>query len=775
MKKLLAILLAMLMMLTACSKPMEEIQEPENPGTEGSSVPEEPFEPKEIDPESLEYLRENFPKIDGSTSLIPLEAGIRAEIFGKTMEEATKDVVHTSTWGSFYELVRGNVDMVFSCPVSEEQRQSAAELGVTFEEIPVAYEGFVFVVNANNPVDVLTQQQLRDIYSGKITNWKEVGGNNAEIIAYQRNNDSGSQNYMIEFMGDVPLMDAPKEGRPSSMVGLMDAIAKNDNAENAIGYSVYAYAADMYDGGDGIKFIKVDGAEVNKNNMANGTYPLLGYNYAVFNSEEPEDSPVRKLVEWILSDEGQLTVAESGYVTVRDIGYDYAEKTFEKYEGIGAGNVSANAEVPSFEYIHGAGYIPLEIKTHTDGTETYYLDVLIDKELEAEVNEFICESIKTANEKIPQMREDLEDYKNKGAGAHIPMDSEYALYGPYRDIVYKKGQPASCYVSAKNGYLSVAVTMDYLDNEYIEGGWLNYHTEAAVWDMKTGKRLSTEELFREGTDIAEIMGEYMTLAMYQPMDDLGNYYKIKNEFVAMPKEGWCMTADHVFFDYDNPYFEGGAMLGTDTFLDKYMVTSVPNDMEGYFTEIEPVKFFRDGERNIIYQKLEKSEEEALKYIPGFGYAILCDEYKYADKINKSITDYAEKYFSPEAIGKELGIEKPEDYSGSWHFMEAEILGDKYFLVMSSDMESFGTKHSFRYELEKSPTQIFNIETGKRIEFSDMLTKTGKQRAKAEGWDKYDIIENFYLNYATNEITVTFINRGNFDYVTVVLNEEDIKW
>ena len=735
---------------------------------------EEPEEPKEADPESLEYLRENFPKIDGSTSLIPLEAGIRAEIFGKTFEEAKKDVNHTTSWGSLYELVRGNVDMVFSVPLSEEQREGPKNEGIELEEVPVAYEGFVFVVNANNPVDVLTQEQLRDIYSGKITNWKQVGGNNAEIIAYQRNRDSGSQNFMLEFMGDVPLMDAPEEARPSSMVGLMDAIAVNDNAENAIGYSVYAYAADMYGGGDGIKFIKVDGAEVNKNSMANGTYPLLGYNYAIFNAEEPKDSPVRKLVEWILTDEGQLAVAKAGYVTVRDIGFEYEEKTFEKYEGIGAGVIFDETEIPSYEYTLGEGYIPLEIKTHPDGTETYYLDALTDKELEAEVNEFICESIKEAKKRMKQMKADLEASDNSGSSSKtIPAESGYDLWGPYRDAVYKKGQPAACYVSAKNGYLSVAVTMDYMDFDYNEGVWLNYHAETAVWDIESGKRLSTEELFYGRTDIAKVLNEYMTLAVYQPADDLGSYYRIKEEFVSMPKEGWSMTADHVFFDFDNPYFDGGVMLETDTFLDAYMVTSKPNDMEGYFTELEPVKYFRNGDRNIIYQKLEESEEEALQYIPGFGYAVLRDVYKYSDKINKSITDCAEKFFSPEAIGKELGIEKPEDYSGGWHFINAEILGDKYFLVMSDDMKSFEGKNSTKYELKKSPTQIFNIETGRRIVFSDMLTKTGKKRAKAEGWDEYDIIENFRLD--GTDITVNFVDRDNFNHITVVLNEEDINW
>ncbi|MBR3952706.1 MAG: substrate-binding domain-containing protein [Oscillospiraceae bacterium] len=769
MKRIITILLAVLMVLAACSDPAKEPQEPQKPGTEESSAneepepakPEEPEEPPAEAPAHLDYLRKDFPIIDGSTSLIPLEAGIRAAIFGKTIAEATKDVSHTSTWGSFYELVRGKVDLVFSCPVSEEQRQSAKELGITFEEIPVAYEGFVFVVNAKNPVEVLTQEQLRDIYSGKITNWKEVGGNDAEIIAYQRNRDSGSQNYMLEFMGEVPLMDAPTEGRPSSMVGLMDAIAMNSNAENAIGYSVYAYAADMYSGGDGIKFIKVDGAEVNKNNMANGSYPLLGYNYAVFNSDEPEDSNVRKLVDWMISDEGQLAIAKAGYVTVRDIGFDYSEEKFEIYEGTGTGKVSVNEKVPSFEYTLGEGYIPLELKKYPDGTETYYLNDLADKNLEAEINDFIFESIKICKEKMPQMKEELETAgKSQAATKRIPMESGYELYGPYRDIVYKKGQPASCYVSAKNGYLSVAVTMDYLDLSYYEEGWLNYHTEAAVWDMETGKRLSTEELFREGTDIAEILGEYMTLAIYQPVDDLGAYYNIKGEFASMPKEGWCMTADNIFFDYDNPYFEGGAMLETDTFLDKYMVTSVPNDMEGYFAELSPVKYFRNGDRNIIYKKVEEDSE---KYGAAFGYAILRDAYKHSEKINKAAEKYVKENFSFEALSNN----GEKDFYKYWDFPAAKVLGDKYFIIIGESLREGGILLN-----DKTPTQIFNIETGKRIEFSDMLTKSGRKRAKAEGWAEYDEIKDFGLY--EGKITVVF-GKGATQTETVILAEEDIKW
>lgn len=267
--------------------------------------------------ELARILVTDLPKMDGSTSTIPLEGGVRAALFGITQEEAEMQVVHSTTYGSFDNLLNGTCDVIFSTPISKEQEKAAKEKEIELELVPIVKEAFVFVVNAKNPIDSLTEEQIKDIYSGKITNWKEVGGNDAEIVAYQRNETSGSQNYMKMFMKDSELMAPTTELLPASMVGLMDAIAVYDNAENAIGYSVYAYAADMYGNGDEIKFIKVNGIEPTKETMEKGEYPLLNYNYAIFNKNLPEDSSTRLLVEWILTNAGQEAMKKAGYIPVK--------------------------------------------------------------------------------------------------------------------------------------------------------------------------------------------------------------------------------------------------------------------------------------------------------------------------------------------------------------------------------------------------------------------------------------------------------------------------
>lgn len=137
------------------------------------------YEPTQEELERANYLaqilRKNLPKMDGSTSTIPLEAGILSSLFDLSSEAAEASVVHSTTYGSFDNLMDNKCDIIFSTPLSKAQYNTAKSKNIELEVVPVVYEGFVFVVNASNPVDTLTQQQLKDIYSGKITNWKEVG------------------------------------------------------------------------------------------------------------------------------------------------------------------------------------------------------------------------------------------------------------------------------------------------------------------------------------------------------------------------------------------------------------------------------------------------------------------------------------------------------------------------------------------------------------------------------------------------------------------------
>ena len=697
--------------------------------------PEPSDEPETAGPEHLSYLREDFPLIDGSTSLIPLEAGIRAEIFGKTIEEATLDVSHSTTWDSFRNLLAGEVDMIFSVDLSEQQWETADKEGVSLEAIPVAYEGFVFVVNAKNPVDVLTQQQLRDIYSGKITNWKEVGGNDAEIIAYQRNEDSGSQNYMIDFMGEVPLMDAPTSARLGSMGAIVDAVALNDYGENSIGYSVYAYAADMYENGDKLKFIKVDGAEVSKNSMAKGEYPLLGYNYAVYNSEEPADSPVRKLVEWMLSDEGQLAIAKAGYVTLRDVGFDYSTEKFGKYQGTGTGVPKPeNYERPNFMYLlkESPEYISLEVGTHPDGTETYYMNgFLKNKELENEINAFILENVKKLEAEYDEFSAEIEAIGGNGEWKNYQKGFSWPYYN-----AHNREQKTACIVKIKNGYLSVAVTLPYF-YAVQDGEDLFYDTETAVWDIISGKRLSLEELFYEGVDIDEVLNNFMnTEGLGQGMTEFNVLYDMKSDFMGLTDEGdWHIDLDRLYFDYGNRYFYQSPGIDISN-LWEAMVTEQPRSMENCFNDLEQIKYIATPDFRTKKGILEDKPEYTELYW-NLEYELLDEKYyPAAEKINKQVETYLKKYFTREAVIKYFKNEKnyeitEEDYPFVFDSWYVYSIGHKYVLFDGQSYELFpgdGTEISY----DKDAYLLFNIETGERLFWKDILTE-----------EKLELAENMY--------------------------------
>jgi ABC-type phosphate transport system substrate-binding protein len=288
-----------------------------------------------------------FPIIDGSTSTIRLDAAIRAYYSGTTIDEEYYDVKHSKTFESFEKLLEKKVDIVLSVPLSKEQRESVPKDFKLAEE-KVALEGFVFLINPENPVKSLTSEQIRDIYSGKITNWKDVGGDDAEIIAYQRNKDSGSQTYMTEFMGKTPLAAAPQERVPAEMGYMITLLSSYDNSKYAIGYSVYSYAAEKQISVGNIDLLAVDGIAPSRKTFEDGSYPLLSATYAFYNKDN-ENPRVKEVVDFITSDKGQKVVADAGYYPVKKISLP---KDFVPYEAKGTGKAKPDdyKPVPYFSY-----------------------------------------------------------------------------------------------------------------------------------------------------------------------------------------------------------------------------------------------------------------------------------------------------------------------------------------------------------------------------------------------------------------------------------------
>ncbi|MBQ8327477.1 MAG: substrate-binding domain-containing protein [Lachnospiraceae bacterium] len=528
-------------------------------------------EPIEDIPSQDEELVAEFPRMDGSTSAIPLEAGLRSELYDISYYEALSQVSHTTTHQSFDRLLYAETDLIFSVPLSEDQLNKASSLGVTIEMEPVAKEGFVFVVNANNPVDSLTQEQIRKIYSGKITNWKEVGGNDAPILAYQRNVDSGSQNYMTEFMGDVPLMKPVTTNIPGGMGAMMDAVASYNNAENAIGYSVYSYAAQMYANQNEIKFIEIDGIKPSKATMADGTYPLLSCTYVMYKSNHSRSDELAELVEWMTSEEGQKAVLACGYIPVMDM---EIPDNYLPYEAVGTGIEKALDYKPSNIFAYSGDlsnyydfeYEPAIFKSFekpiikpTNKITGLTINFLKDTELQDEIND-----------KIKDMFQKLDQYAldNPEMIFYTSTYPRYYRYDKQIDIHIKNG-----YMSILIGYPINMMELGYDDGFGFAGFDFYQYCETLCYDLIEGKQIEKfSDLFYQDEEFVPIINNALSNNM--SLFCLDNEKMV--EFLGVDFSGLLgseqnkFTLNSIYFNEDSPYFQIPVLY---TFNDELMMDS----------------------------------------------------------------------------------------------------------------------------------------------------------------------------------------------------------
>lgn len=264
------------------------------------------------------FTRENLPQLDGSTSTVPLAQAMCAVLLGEDLDQVA-DLVHFNrTTQSYRNLMDGQADLLLAAEPSAEVR-SELEAGGNYEMTPFATDALVFVVNRDNPVDNLTREQVQKIYTGEITNWSQVGGQDMAIVPFQRNQEAGSQTMFEKLvMAGLPLMDPPTSWTSDSMSGLLQAIREYDNTPAAIGYTVYYYANDM-EMAQGLKVLSIDGVKPSADAIRAGDYPFLNPYYVTIHQARSQDDPARILYNWILSPDGQKLVELEGYVPVTEM------------------------------------------------------------------------------------------------------------------------------------------------------------------------------------------------------------------------------------------------------------------------------------------------------------------------------------------------------------------------------------------------------------------------------------------------------------------------
>lgn len=267
-------------------------------------------------------FNKEMPKIDGSTSTYPFTQAVYGMLFRNGQTHPEFPLKHSKSHASYQRLINGEIDILFASvyPASDILKM-AEEKGVELELIPIAYDAMIFFTNKDNPAEGLTKEQITNIYvNDTYDNWSQVGGSDALMYPYCRNNDSGSHAQMEKhFLGENEIHPEVQKETSYTMSNVLTDVmgAKTENPLGyALGYSIYYYYHNMfyfYPVEEELKLLKIDEVAPTDETIADGTYPLSNNTYVVLRKDEPKDSPARKMAEFMLSEAGQVCVENAGY------------------------------------------------------------------------------------------------------------------------------------------------------------------------------------------------------------------------------------------------------------------------------------------------------------------------------------------------------------------------------------------------------------------------------------------------------------------------------
>ena len=255
---------------------------------------------------SLLSLSANAQRIKGSDTVLPV-AQQTAERFMNQHPDARVTVTGGGTGVGISALMDNTTDIAMaSRPIKFSEKMKTKEAGQEVDEVIVAYDALAVVVHPSNPVKQLTRQQLEDIFRGKITNWKDAGGNDAPIVVVGRESGSGTRSAFEELL---KLEDMCKYSNELDSTGAV--MAKVASTPGAIGY----VSLDVLD--DTVKAVKLEGAEPTEENIKAGSYFLSRPFVMATKGEISEQNDlVKALFDYIYSEEGAEIVKSVGLIAV---------------------------------------------------------------------------------------------------------------------------------------------------------------------------------------------------------------------------------------------------------------------------------------------------------------------------------------------------------------------------------------------------------------------------------------------------------------------------
>lgn len=272
--------------------------------------------------------KENYPKIDGSTSTLPIVQKIYEAMHSKDAEDFYDAYPETAskTVPSYHKLIAGEVDLIIVPSASKEVLTAAEDKGVELEFHKIAAEALIFITPKENTAENITRAQVREIYlNWGIKNWTALGGPDKALIPICRNADSGSQSQLNNFiLNNEPMHKTIEENFVAlNMEGILNQVADYHTGGNggtpsdsfALGYTLYAYLKNMDEItgiGDRLKILSYEGISPTDTTVADGSYPLTDGYYAVTRKDIKEKHPARSVIEWLKSEDGITAIENCG-------------------------------------------------------------------------------------------------------------------------------------------------------------------------------------------------------------------------------------------------------------------------------------------------------------------------------------------------------------------------------------------------------------------------------------------------------------------------------
>lgn len=238
----------------------------------------------------------DFPVMDSSTARKPLVQNIY-RFFCLDTGYGGAEPLCSTTHGAWLNIADRKADIALLAAPTEEEETYLKEQGVEVEMKLYGGDGLVFIGNSACGVTDLTLDEVRAIFRGEITNWSELGGADHAIRVLYRDDQSGSQRLFEKMLfkdGDVPDYEALGFNRLDEMSTLVSACLDDPYA---IGYSIMTYLNDVYSN-EALLAFSLNGYSATPENVRTGDYPLGTKGYVVIRSDEPEDSPARRLYNW---------------------------------------------------------------------------------------------------------------------------------------------------------------------------------------------------------------------------------------------------------------------------------------------------------------------------------------------------------------------------------------------------------------------------------------------------------------------------------------------